>query len=42
MIRKKGNKWIFYSKDGKRKLGEHNSKEDALKQERVIYTKKGK
>ena len=46
MIKKVGNKWILYSKDGKKKLGEFKTKADALKRERQIlyfkYKKGGK
>ena len=36
MIKKEGYKWILYSRDGKKKLGEFRSKKDALKRERQI------
>jgi len=36
MIRKQGNKWVLYSKDGKKKLGTFSSKEELLKRERQI------
>jgi hypothetical protein len=36
VIRQEGNKWILYSRDGKKKLGEHGSREEALVQERAI------
>lgn len=36
MIRKVGNKWILYSKNGKKKLGEFNTRQGAEKRERQI------
>ena len=36
VIKKKGYKWILYTKDGKKKLGEFKTKTDALKRERQI------
>lgn len=33
---KKRNKWILHSKDGKKKLGEFDSKEAAMKREQQI------
>lgn len=36
MIRKEGNKYILYTKDGKKKLGEHSSLKKAQKQEKAI------
>jgi hypothetical protein len=36
MIRKEGNKWILFSHDGKKHLGEFDSKEAAEKRERQI------
>jgi len=40
MIKKKGWKWVLFSKDGKKVLGEFKTKKDALKRERqVIYFK---
>lgn len=40
MIKKKGWKWILFSKDGKKILGEFRTKKDALKRERqIIYFK---
>jgi len=36
LIKKSGNKWILYTKDGKRKLGTHASREEALQQERAV------
>ncbi len=42
MIKKQGGKWVLYSSDGKKKLGEHNTKEEALRQERAIQISKQK
>ena len=42
MIKKSGNRWILYSKDGKRKLGTHATREEAVAQERAIMANKGK
>tara|TARA_Y100000034_G_C6701699_1_gene309480 strand:- start:110 stop:244 length:135 start_codon:yes stop_codon:yes gene_type:complete len=40
MIKKRGYKWILYTKDGKKRLGEFRTKKDALKRERqIIYFK---
>jgi len=36
MIIKKGRQWILKSKDGKKVLGRHTSKKDAMAQERAI------
>ena len=36
MIRKRGDQWVLYTKDGKRVLGRHDTKADAEKQERTI------
>lgn len=36
MIKKEGDKWILYTQDGSRKLGEHPTKEAAKKQEEAI------
>lgn len=41
MIKKSGNKWILYTKDGKRKLGTHATRKDAEVQERAVHTNKG-
>lgn len=41
MIKKSGKKWILYTKDGKRKLGTHDTREEALAQERAIMANKG-
>ncbi len=40
MIKHEGDKWVLYSHDGKKKLGEHDTKGDAEKQERAINIKK--
>ncbi len=40
MIRRVGEKWALYTRDGKRRLGTHDSKADALAQERAIETSK--
>lgn len=37
MIKKSGNKWVLYTKDGKRKLGTHATREEAVKQERAVH-----
>lgn len=42
MIKKSGNKWKLYTKDGSRVLGIHDTKEEALAQERAIMASKGK
>ena len=43
MIRKKNNKRILFTSDGKHKLGEYNTKKEALKRERQIqYFKRHK
>jgi hypothetical protein len=39
MIRKKGDKWCVYSKDGE-KLGEHDPRAGALRQLRAIEARK--
>ena len=36
MLRHEGSKWVLYSKDGSKKLGEFDTKEDALERERQI------
>jgi hypothetical protein len=36
MLKREGSKWVLYSKDGSKKLGEFDTKEDALKRERQI------
>lgn len=41
MIKKEGNYYILYSKDGKKKLGKYKTKKKALERERQIqYWKK--
>jgi hypothetical protein len=42
MIRKEGDKYILYTRDGKKKLGTHDTREDAEKQEKAIETQKHK
>ena len=36
MIKKEGSKWVLYTKDGSKKLGEFKTKAEALKRERQI------
>ena len=36
IIRHEGNKWVIYSHDGKKKLGEYTSKQAAVKRLRQI------
>ncbi len=36
IIRKEGNKWVLYSHDGKKKLGEYNSKKEAVTRLRQV------
>jgi hypothetical protein len=38
MIKKENSKYILYSKDGSKKLGEFKTKEEALKREQVIQS----
>ena len=40
MIKKVGNKWVVYGKDGGKRLGTHDTKEKALKQLRAIEMSK--
>jgi hypothetical protein len=40
MIKKVGSKWVLYDSKGKRVLGRHGSKADALRQERAIQASK--
>jgi hypothetical protein len=40
MIKKQGAKFVLYSSDGKKKLGEHTTRKDALAQERAIQANK--
>jgi len=40
VIKKEGYKWVLYSKDEKKKLGEFKTKKEALKREKqIIYFK---
>lgn len=43
MIKKQGSKYIVYSKDGKKKLGEFSSRKEAQKREKQVkfFKKKG-
>ena len=41
MIKKVGNKWVLFTKSGKRKIGTHSSKAGALKQEKAIWARRG-
>jgi hypothetical protein len=36
MIKKEGSKWVLFSQDGTKRLGEFTTKEDALKRDRQI------
>ena len=40
MIRKVGNKYVLFTKDGSRKLGTHPTREAALKQEAAVEISK--
>lgn len=40
VIKKEGGKWVLYSKDGKKKLGTHETRADAVAQERAIEANK--
>jgi hypothetical protein len=40
MIKHEGDKWVLYSHDGKKKLGEHDTKAEAVTQERAINIRK--
>lgn len=40
MIRKEGDKYILYAKDGKKKLGTHDTLKKAVAQERAIQASK--
>lgn len=42
MIKKEGSKYCVYDSSGKKKLGTHKSKKDALKQLRAIEYAKAK
>lgn len=40
MIKKQGNQYILYTSDGKRVLGRHPTREQALRQERAVQAAK--
>lgn len=40
MIRKIGDKYVLFTKDGKQRLGTHTTRAQAVQQERVIEQKK--
>ena len=40
MIKKIKDKYVLYTKDGKKRLGTHQTKDEALAQERAIEIKK--
>jgi len=42
MIKKIGTKWVLYDSKGVRVLGRHDTKQDALKQERAIQLSKAR
>jgi len=42
MIRKVGDKYVLFSKDGKKRLGEFKTREEAVKREQVIQYFKNK
>ena len=42
MIKKQGSKWVLYSKDGKRRLGEFKTEKAAKKREAQIQYFKNK
>lgn len=42
VIKKSGNKWILYTKDGKRKLGTHSTRAEALAQEKAVHANRDK
>ena len=42
MIRKEDGKYVLYTKDGSRKLGTHDTREKAVKQEQAIQISKRK
>lgn len=42
MIKKQGDKYILYTKDGSKKLGEHDTRRQALAQEVAIEISKHK
>lgn len=37
MIRKEGNRWVLYSKDGSKVLGAHGTRDAAMEQEMAIH-----
>ena len=37
MIKKVGKRWALFTKDGKRKLGTHDTREEAVAQERAVH-----
>lgn len=42
MIRKEGDKYVLYTKDGSRKLGEHGTRAGAEAQERAVEANKNR
>lgn len=40
MIRKVGSKWVLFTKDGSRRLGTHNTREEAVRQEAAVKINK--
>ena len=42
IIKKDGRKWILYTSDGLKKLGEYKTKKDAIKREKQIQCFKNK
>lgn len=40
MIKKVGSKWVLYTHDGKKVLGTHPTREEALAQERAVQASK--
>ncbi len=42
MIKKIGNQWVLFDSKGQRVLGRHETKEDALRQERAIQISKAR
>lgn len=41
-MKKEGNKWVVYDSKGKKKLGEHKNREDAVAQIAAIEISKAK
>jgi hypothetical protein len=40
MIKKEGNKWVLYTKDGQRVLGVFSTKQEAMRREKqILYFK---